>query len=151
MDVRIIHVNFVVIAITFSEKNWRHYFRTAPPYLQTKITTIHTWIVTGCTITVRFQAGIKQLFAATSTSAPRPTQLPTQCLPGTLPLEVKKPKHKGNQSPPNTDKVNNVWIYTFIPPFVYMAWFSHKKISKMGLSIFNSVSSRSGLTGDSLV
>jgi hypothetical protein len=26
----IIHVNFTVISITFSNKNWRHYFRTAP-------------------------------------------------------------------------------------------------------------------------
>jgi hypothetical protein len=29
-DLRIIHVNFVVISITFYEKKWTHYFSTAP-------------------------------------------------------------------------------------------------------------------------
>jgi hypothetical protein len=29
-DVSIVHVNFIVIAVTCSEKKWRHYFRITP-------------------------------------------------------------------------------------------------------------------------
>jgi hypothetical protein len=29
-DVLIIHVNFIIIAVAFSEKKWRQYFCTAP-------------------------------------------------------------------------------------------------------------------------
>jgi hypothetical protein len=83
-------------------------------YIQIKTTTIHM----GCTIGVRFQTESKYLFATTSRLALGPTQHPNQCVPGTLSLGVKRPKHKGSQSPLSSAEIKNAWSYTSTPPFV---------------------------------
>jgi len=51
-----------------------------------------------------------------------PYQPPIQWVPGNLSLGIKQPRHEADYSPPPCDKVKNVYRYTSIPPYIFMAW-----------------------------
>jgi len=55
-----------------------------------------------------------------------PTQPPIQWVLQVLSLGVKWPWCEADHSPPSSTKVRNVWSYTSIPPYVFMAWYSVK-------------------------
>jgi hypothetical protein len=50
-----------------------------------------------------------------------PTQPPIQWVPGVLSPRVKRLGREADPSPPTTAEVNNTWIYTSTPPYVFMA------------------------------
>jgi hypothetical protein len=64
------------------------------------------------------------IFLSTTTSrkALEPTQPPIQWVPEALSLEVKHLGHGADHSPPSSAKVKNVWSYTSISQYVFMAW-----------------------------
>jgi hypothetical protein len=41
---------------------------------------------------------------------------------GFLSLEVQQPEHETEHSPSCSKEGNNVWIYTSIPPYLFLAW-----------------------------
>jgi hypothetical protein len=62
------------------------------------------------------------LFITVSRTALGPTQPPTQWVPGSLSLWVKRPGREADNSPPFSAEVNNAWNYTSTPQYVFMAW-----------------------------
>jgi hypothetical protein len=50
-----------------------------------------------------------------------PTQPPIQWVPG-----VKRPGCESDHSFPSSAEVNNAWSYTYISPYVFMAWYLFK-------------------------
>jgi hypothetical protein len=63
------------------------------------------------------------VFATVSRPTLWPTQPPKQWVPGTPYPGIKHLGCEADHSPPSSAKVKNVWNYTFIPPFVFMAWY----------------------------
>jgi hypothetical protein len=61
------------------------------------------------------------LFSKSSRPGLRSTQPPIQWVPGALSLTVKRPGREVDHSPPTSAEVKKVWIYTSIPPYVFMA------------------------------
>jgi hypothetical protein len=57
------------------------------------------------------------LFATTSRPVLRPTKLPIQ-----LVLEIKQLWREAEHSPSSRAEVKNMWKYTIIPPYAFMAW-----------------------------
>jgi hypothetical protein len=59
--------------------------------------------------------------------APRPslwpTQPPIQWVPGALSPRVRRPGCETAHSLPSSAEVKNVWSYSFIFPFVFVAWY----------------------------
>jgi hypothetical protein len=55
------------------------------------------------------------------------TQPPNQPVPGALSLGIKRPGSEADHSPPSISEAKNVWIFTFTPPYAFMAWCSVKK------------------------
>jgi hypothetical protein len=51
-----------------------------------------------------------------------PNQPPIQWVLGALSLGVKRPGREADHSPPSSAEVKNVWSYTSIPEYVFMAW-----------------------------
>jgi hypothetical protein len=51
-----------------------------------------------------------------------PTRPPIQWVPGALSPRIKRPRCKGDHSPPSSAEVKNAWSYTSITPYVFMAW-----------------------------
>jgi hypothetical protein len=47
---------------------------------------------------------------------------PIQRVPGNLSPELKQPGREADHSPPTSVQVKKSWTYTFIPPYVFMAW-----------------------------
>jgi hypothetical protein len=60
------------------------------------------------------------LFATESRPALGPTQPPIQWVAGALSLGVKL--READHSPPSSAEINNAWIYTSTPKYVFMAW-----------------------------
>jgi hypothetical protein len=54
-------------------------------------------------------------FSTSSRSALRPTQPPTQWVPGTFSVRVKQPGGETAHSPPTSWKVKKKWVYTSTP------------------------------------
>jgi hypothetical protein len=50
-----------------------------------------------------------------------PTQRPIRWILGALSLEVKWPGHEAEQSPSTGAEIKNTSIFTFTPPYVFMA------------------------------
>jgi hypothetical protein len=50
------------------------------------------------------------------------TQLPTQWVPGTPSLEVKRPRLETDHSPPPNARIKRTWSYTSTPLYVFMPW-----------------------------
>jgi hypothetical protein len=50
-----------------------------------------------------------------------PIQPPIHWVPGAIFLGLKLSEHEGDHSPPTSAKKRNTWIYTFVPPYVFMA------------------------------
>jgi hypothetical protein len=71
----------------------------------------------GWTAGVRFPAGARFLSPAWLLG---PTQ-PIKWVPGALSSGVKCPGHEADHSPPTTVDVKNICIYTFTPPYVFIA------------------------------
>jgi hypothetical protein len=68
----------------------------------------------GCR--VRFPMGAENfLFTTASRTTLGPTQPPTQWVPGTLSLGVKRPGREADHSPPTSSEVKNAWSYTSTP------------------------------------
>jgi hypothetical protein len=66
---------------------------------------------------VRFPAGAGIfLFTTASRMALGSTQPPIQWVPGALSLEVKRPGHEADHSPPSSAEVKNAWSYISTPP-----------------------------------
>jgi hypothetical protein len=61
------------------------------------------------------------LFSTLSRSALGFTQPPIQRVPGALSPGVKRPGREADHSPPASAEVKKMWVYTFTPPYVYMA------------------------------
>jgi hypothetical protein len=78
-------------------------------------------------IGVRFPA---EAMSFLSRPAVDPTQPPMQWVQGTLSLELKRPGHEADTSPPPSTEVKNAWSYTSMPQYVFMAWYlvKHKDI-----------------------
>jgi hypothetical protein len=55
------------------------------------------------------------LFTPASRQALRPTQPPTQWVPGALSLGVNRSGRVADHSPPSSAEVKNAWSYTFTP------------------------------------
>jgi hypothetical protein len=53
----------------------------------------------------------------------RPTQPSIQWVLGALSLGVKWPRSEADHSPPSTAEVKNMWHYTSIPQYTFMAWY----------------------------
>jgi hypothetical protein len=49
------------------------------------------------------------------------TQPPIQRVLGALSPGVKRPGRQADHSPPTSAKVKKMWIYTFTPPYAFMA------------------------------
>jgi hypothetical protein len=56
-----------------------------------------------------------RIFSTSSRRALGPTQPPSQWVP-----RVKRPGHEADHSPPTNAEVKKTWIYTAIPPYVFM-------------------------------
>jgi hypothetical protein len=63
----------------------------------------------------------KFLFSTSSRPALGSTQTPFQWVPGALSPRVKRPVREAGHSPSISDEVKKMWIYTSIPPYVFMA------------------------------
>jgi hypothetical protein len=50
-----------------------------------------------------------------------PNQSPVQCVPGVLSPEVKWLEHEADHSPQSAE-VENIWIYTSIPLYIFKAY-----------------------------
>jgi hypothetical protein len=48
------------------------------------------------------------------------TQPPIQLVPGVLSPGVKRPGREADRSPPTSDEVNKMWIYTSTPTYTFM-------------------------------
>jgi hypothetical protein len=66
-------------------------------------------------------AGIFLLFTA-SKSPLGPSQPPIKRVPGVVSPGVKRPGREADYSPPSTAEVNNTWIYTSNPPYIFVMW-----------------------------
>jgi hypothetical protein len=62
------------------------------------------------------------LFATASRPALGPTHSPIQWIPAALFREVKRPGRETDHCPPSGAEVENVWSYTSVPQYVFMAW-----------------------------
>jgi hypothetical protein len=61
------------------------------------------------------------LFSTSSKPALGSTQPPIQWVPGSLSPEVKQPGRESDHSPAASAEIKNLWIYTFTPPYAFMA------------------------------
>jgi hypothetical protein len=52
-----------------------------------------------------------------------PTQPPIRWALGALPLGVKQLGRESDYSPPSSAVVKKTWMYTSIPPYVFIAWY----------------------------
>jgi hypothetical protein len=50
------------------------------------------------------------------------TQPPIQRVPGAFSPGVKRKGREADPSPPTSDVVKKIWIYTSIPPYACMVW-----------------------------
>jgi hypothetical protein len=55
---------------------------------------------------------------------PPSPQPPIQWVPGVLSPKVKWPRHEADHSLPTSEKVKNMWSYTFTSPYTFVAWTS---------------------------
>jgi hypothetical protein len=62
------------------------------------------------------------LFATASSPALEPIRPPMQRGPGDLFAGVKWSGREANYSPPSSAEVRNMWSYTTISTYVFMAW-----------------------------
>jgi hypothetical protein len=62
-----------------------------------------------------------RIFSTSSRPALGPTQLPIQWVLGALSPGVKRPGREADQSPSPIAKIKEIWIYTSIPPYAFMA------------------------------
>jgi hypothetical protein len=69
---------------------------------------------------VRVPVG-SRIFSKLSRPALRSTQPPIQWVPGALIPGVKRPGREAHHSPPASAEVKKMWIYTFTPPYGFMA------------------------------
>jgi hypothetical protein len=51
-----------------------------------------------------------------------PAYRPIQWVPGLLLSGVKRLERQADHLPPSSAEVKNVWSYTTLPPYVFMAW-----------------------------
>jgi hypothetical protein len=71
---------------------------------------------------VRVPAGARDfLFSTVSRPVLGPSQLPIQRAEKDLSPGVKRQRHEADHSPPTSADVKNTWIYTSIPPHVFVA------------------------------
>jgi hypothetical protein len=61
-------------------------------------------------------------FSSLSRLALGSTKPPIQWAPGVLSPGLKGAVHEYYHSPPTSDEVKKMWVYTSTPPYVYMAW-----------------------------
>jgi hypothetical protein len=52
------------------------------------------------------------------------TPSPIQWVPGALSPSIKRPGHEADHSPPTSGKVKKTWVYSFTPPYTFMANFT---------------------------
>jgi hypothetical protein len=62
------------------------------------------------------------LFSTSSRSALGSTQPPIHWVLWALSPGVKRPGREADHSPPTSAEVNKMWLYTFTPPYAFMAW-----------------------------
>jgi hypothetical protein len=61
------------------------------------------------------------LISTSSRPVLRPTEPPTQWVPGALSPGVKRPGREADRLPPTSAEVKKTWIYTSTPPYAFMA------------------------------
>jgi hypothetical protein len=61
------------------------------------------------------------LFSTSFRPALGPTQPPIQRVPEALSPRVKRPGREADHSPPVGAEVKKMWIYSFTPPYAFMA------------------------------
>jgi hypothetical protein len=74
----------------------------------------------------------------------RPTQLPTQWVPGALTQVVKWPWHEADYSPPTSAEVKKTWIYIFNSSYFFKAQYL---ISSAQGQLYLTLLHMSGTTG----
>jgi hypothetical protein len=82
-------------------------------------------IAAGCTLDDR-EVGVRvlvgsRIISTSSGLALMSTQPPTQWVPGAFSPGVKRSAREADYSPPSSDEVKKMWIYTSTPPCVFMA------------------------------
>jgi hypothetical protein len=55
------------------------------------------------------------------TARTSPTQPPIQWVPGTLSPGAKRPRREADHSPSTSVEIQQMWLYTSTPPYVFMA------------------------------
>jgi hypothetical protein len=65
--------------------------------------------------------GKKFLFSTFSRQALGSTYPPRKWILGAFFLEIKRPGHEADHSPPVSAEVNKMWIYASTPPYALMA------------------------------
>jgi hypothetical protein len=60
-------------------------------------------------------------FCMSSRPALGSTKPPIQWVPGAISLGVRRPGREADHSLPTSAEVKKIWIYTFIPPYAFMA------------------------------
>jgi hypothetical protein len=61
------------------------------------------------------------LFSTSSRPALGPTEPPIQWIPWAVSPGVKRPWRETDHSPPASAEFKKMWIYTFTPPYAFMA------------------------------
>jgi hypothetical protein len=81
------------------------------------------WLRTGRSRGRSLSPGRDKLFLLSTSSRPvlGLNQLPIQWVPGALSPGVKRPGRESDHSPSIAAEAENTWIYTSIPPYVFMA------------------------------
>jgi hypothetical protein len=65
--------------------------------------------------------GKKFHFSMSFRSALGPTQPPIRWVPGALSPGIKGQGHEADHSPPISAEVKKMWVYTFTPPYAFVA------------------------------
>jgi hypothetical protein len=75
------------------------------------------------------------LFTTESRPALRPTQPAIQWVRVALTLGLKRPGGEADHSPPSSAEVKNVYTYTSIPQYAFVAWRSFKAKGQLYLMV----------------
>jgi hypothetical protein len=114
-----------LLGLFFNPEDWGYIFPRNVPWFSTDYIaqSVTDWLWVGRQRDPSSSPGrVKNfLFSMSSTPALGPTQPPIQWVPGVLSPGVKRPGREANHSPPTSAEVKKMRIYTFSPPYAFVA------------------------------